>query len=210
MSTIENGIATTVRERVCEAVANALGEAYDCLRTWSAWGVGTMSPSDFVLVAEDDDRVGEIADAALAAVTAPAEEVAPVKNAFGMTLPVSTPEDEKQALRDMLEDARSELEALRIALGVPEEPHQSIHERMLERAREYDILQAYRRDYEKVLRERDFAAGSWGLRELEGLSGENTVSHLVYLLLNERHRARKRKLSMRERKRPRGRIRHAL
>ncbi|MEX3984112.1 hypothetical protein AB4Y45_34730 [Paraburkholderia sp. EG287A] len=210
MSTIESSIAATVRERVFTAVANALGEAYYCVRTWSAWGEGTMSEDDFELVSEDNGRVSEIADAAIAAMAEPAEVVEPVKNAFGMTLPLSTPEDEKQALRDMLEDARAELEALRIALGVPEEPHQSIHERMLERAREIGILQAYRRDYEKVIRERDYAAGSWGLRELKGLSGENTVSHLVYLLLNERHSPRKRKLSMRGRKRPRGRIRHSM
>jgi len=210
MSTIENKVTEAARERVHDAVAEALGSAYDCLRVWAAWGVGTMSQRDFVLVAEDADRVGEIADAAIAALTAPAE---PVKNAFGMTLPVSTPEDEKQALRDMLDDARAELEAVRIALGVPEEPHQSLYERLLERAREVanvDSLRAYKRDWEKVIRARDYAAGTWGLRELEGLSGENTVDHLVYLLLNERHSPRKRKLSMRERKRPRGRIRRAL
>lgn len=55
------------REAVIEAVAGALGDAYDCGRTWAAWGVGTMGPDDFSLVAEDDDRVAEIADAAMAA-----------------------------------------------------------------------------------------------------------------------------------------------
>jgi hypothetical protein len=44
-------------------------------------------------------------------------------------------EDERQALRDMLEDARAELRQLREALGVSYEPHQSLHERMLEAAR---------------------------------------------------------------------------
>lgn len=192
MSTIESNIPEAAREQVCEAVAGALGDAYDCMRVWSAWSVGTMGPDDFSPVAGDDARVAEIADAAIGAM--PGRPV------------------EQQALQDMLDDARAELEALRVALGVAYEPHQSLHERMLERAREVadvDVLRAFKRDYEKVIRERDFAAQEWGLRELTGLSGENTVSHLVYLLLKERHSPRKRKLSMRERKRPRGLIRRA-
>ena len=58
------------REKVCEAVADALGGAYDCMRVWSAWGAGTMGSDDFALVAEDDSRVAEIADAAIAATLA--------------------------------------------------------------------------------------------------------------------------------------------
>jgi hypothetical protein len=54
-------------QRVKDAVAEALGDAYDCRRVWSAWNYGTMGPDDFILVAEDDDRVDEIARAALAA-----------------------------------------------------------------------------------------------------------------------------------------------
>jgi hypothetical protein len=53
------------REAVYAAVAEALGDAYDCLRVWSAWGWGTMNSGDFSLVAEDSDRVAEIADAAI-------------------------------------------------------------------------------------------------------------------------------------------------
>lgn len=56
-----------VREAVQAAVAEALGDAYDCTRTWSAWGIGTMGPDDFEPVREDGDRVAEIADAAIAA-----------------------------------------------------------------------------------------------------------------------------------------------
>ena len=59
-----------LRERVIEAVAEALGNAYDCMRVWSAWSVGTMSEDDFQLVSNDADRLGEIADAAIAALTA--------------------------------------------------------------------------------------------------------------------------------------------
>lgn len=55
------------REAVMEAIAGALGNAYDCMRAWSAWGVGTMNQDDFALVAEDSDRLAELADAAIAA-----------------------------------------------------------------------------------------------------------------------------------------------
>jgi hypothetical protein len=55
------------RDAVIAAVAEALGNAYDCLRVWEAWGVGTMGEDDFVLVTEDLDRVAEIADAAIEA-----------------------------------------------------------------------------------------------------------------------------------------------
>ena len=54
-------------EAVTDAVAEALGDAYDCNRVWSAWGVGTMGPDDFTLIAEDSDRVNEIARAAIEA-----------------------------------------------------------------------------------------------------------------------------------------------
>jgi hypothetical protein len=55
------------RDAVIAAVAEALGNAYDCLRVWEAWRVGTMGEDDFVLVTEDPDRVAEIADAAIEA-----------------------------------------------------------------------------------------------------------------------------------------------
>ena len=58
------------REAVHQAVAEALGTAYDCQRVWEAWNVGTMGPDDFVLVAEDSNRVAEIADAAIDAIWA--------------------------------------------------------------------------------------------------------------------------------------------
>ena len=59
------------REAVHQAVAEALGSgAYDCTRVWSAWQVGTMGEDDFVPVAEDPDRVAEIADAAIEAIRA--------------------------------------------------------------------------------------------------------------------------------------------
>ena len=56
-----------IPESVLDAVAAAIGDAYDCNRVWSAWSYGTMGPDDFSRVAEDGDRVAEIAGAALEA-----------------------------------------------------------------------------------------------------------------------------------------------
>jgi hypothetical protein len=68
------------REAVHRAVVEALGSgAYDCLRVWEAWDVGTMGPDDFVPLAKDSDRVAEIADAAIDAIRAvPLPAPAPV------------------------------------------------------------------------------------------------------------------------------------
>lgn len=52
-------------DAVCDAVTEALGDAYDCTRAWSAWGYGTMSAADFSAVVHDGDRVAEIAQAAV-------------------------------------------------------------------------------------------------------------------------------------------------
>lgn len=60
-----------LRDKARDAVAEALGDAYDCLRVWSAWGIGTMSQDDFSLVTDDADRIAEIADAALDALGLP-------------------------------------------------------------------------------------------------------------------------------------------
>jgi hypothetical protein len=73
------------RAAVHQAVAEALGsDAYDCTRVpervvWEALQVGTMGEDDFVLVADDSDRVAEIADAAIEAIRAiPAPAPVPV------------------------------------------------------------------------------------------------------------------------------------
>lgn len=57
-------------DSVLDAVAAALGDAYDCGRVWSAWSYGTMGPDDFSMIAEDGDRVAEIARAAIDAARA--------------------------------------------------------------------------------------------------------------------------------------------
>lgn len=54
-------------ERVDEAICEALGMAYDCMRVWEAWRCGTMGPNDFWPVADSHERVAEIRDAALTA-----------------------------------------------------------------------------------------------------------------------------------------------
>ena len=54
-------------DKVDEAIREALGDAYDCLRVWNAWSYGTMGPDDFSQVAEDSDRVAEIRNAAAVA-----------------------------------------------------------------------------------------------------------------------------------------------
>lgn len=56
---LNNGILSNdaLATKLHDAVAEALGDASDCMRVWSAWDVGTMGPDDFVLVAEDSDRV---------------------------------------------------------------------------------------------------------------------------------------------------------
>lgn len=55
------------RDRVRDAVAGALDGLYTCGRVWNAWNVGTMSQDDFAPAAEDDDVVGNVTDAAIAA-----------------------------------------------------------------------------------------------------------------------------------------------
>ena len=47
------------------AVAEALGEAYDCTRVWEAWSHKTMGPNDFELVAESEERLDTISRAAV-------------------------------------------------------------------------------------------------------------------------------------------------
>jgi len=73
-------VADNTRQAVYAAVAEALGDsAYDCLRVWEAWGYGTMGPDDFYPVADDEDRVAEIADAAIEATlrTTPKPDIIP-------------------------------------------------------------------------------------------------------------------------------------
>ncbi|MDR5839371.1 hypothetical protein [Caballeronia sp. LZ034LL] len=57
------------QQAVRDAIAEALGDAYDCMRVWNAWNVGTMSQDDFQRVADDDSRIEEIANAAITALS---------------------------------------------------------------------------------------------------------------------------------------------
>ena len=63
-------------EQVKEAISEALGDAYDCTRVWSAWSHGTMTDDDFTPVSDDNDRLSEIASAAINAIN-PRSDIAP-------------------------------------------------------------------------------------------------------------------------------------
>jgi hypothetical protein len=61
-------VAVVLPERgsLRDIIAKAIGgDTYDCVRVWSAWGVGTMSEDDFVPVVDQEARLYEIADACL-------------------------------------------------------------------------------------------------------------------------------------------------
>jgi hypothetical protein len=57
------------------ALADALGCVYVCNRTWSAWGVGTMTQDDFYPAAESDDVLDSLVEA-VAKATPPAAQPA--------------------------------------------------------------------------------------------------------------------------------------
>jgi len=67
-------LSDDMRNKVRDAIAAALGEAMDCTRVWSAWSYGTMGPDDFSVVANDEDRLEEVVDAALNAILAAKEQ----------------------------------------------------------------------------------------------------------------------------------------
>lgn len=54
------------RETLKNVMAAVIGgDAYDCTRVWSAWGVGTMTDDDFVPIVEQEERLYELVDACL-------------------------------------------------------------------------------------------------------------------------------------------------
>lgn len=54
------------REALRDIIAQVIvGDAYDCIRVWSVWGVGTMSDDDFVPIVHQEERLNEITDACL-------------------------------------------------------------------------------------------------------------------------------------------------
>ena len=64
-----SGAAEIDREKVRDAIAEALGDMiFCCTRQWSAWRYGTMSQNDFVLASEDDGILDELTDAAVSAI----------------------------------------------------------------------------------------------------------------------------------------------
>lgn len=54
------------RETLRDVIAAVIGgDAYDCTRVWSSWGVGTMSDDDFLPIVEQEERLYELVDACL-------------------------------------------------------------------------------------------------------------------------------------------------
>jgi len=62
-------------KRIGAALIPALTGTYDCIRVWEAWSVGTMGEDDFEEVSENPERLNEIAQAVISALT-PADIVA--------------------------------------------------------------------------------------------------------------------------------------
>lgn len=86
-------------EQIDCAIADALGDACDCQRVWSAWSVGTMGAEDFVRVAGDPERIAEIREAALG----PVKEVIEHLSAGVLALSPETVLAEQKALLDRIE-----------------------------------------------------------------------------------------------------------
>ena len=65
-------------KRLSESLLPYLTGTYDCIRVWEAWSVGTMGEDDFEEVSENPERLNEIAQAVISALT-PADLVALVE-----------------------------------------------------------------------------------------------------------------------------------
>jgi len=98
-----------LRERVRDAVSNALHGVYYCGRVWEAWQVNTMREDDFTPAAEVDDVLEGIVDAALvevdqaaqAAPSAPTEKVEQGKFAERLYGPKPTADERRDALHTL-------------------------------------------------------------------------------------------------------------
>jgi len=65
MQLVPDVITDKQKQEIRESLAEALGNAMDCTRVWSAWSYDTMSADDFIEVADQDDRMDEITNAAI-------------------------------------------------------------------------------------------------------------------------------------------------
>lgn len=97
--------------------------------------------------------------------------------------------DLDESLRDMLDDTRLRLNMLREALGVPEEPHQSLFDRMMEEA---ELASAHRQDVmawesaiEGVLL--DVGSPAMAVERINLIRGERDETVRQYGILRERH-----------------------
>jgi len=98
--------AETLRQKAFEAVADAIGNAYDCDRVWTAWEYGTMSDDDSSLVSQNPDRVCEITDAALNAVGF--DDILKERNKL---------REERDRLRKAIEDAVNDINYTVMEMG---------------------------------------------------------------------------------------------
>lgn len=57
-----------LKTAIHDALADELFEAMDCMRQWEAWSVGTMSQDDFVIIADDAERMNDLTNVVMAAI----------------------------------------------------------------------------------------------------------------------------------------------
>ncbi|QLB38272.1 hypothetical protein phiGT1_60 [Sulfitobacter phage phiGT1] len=102
---------TQTVERVKAAIAEALGDAYDCTRVWEAWSVGTMTENDFFLVSDDGDRLDDLARAAIAAMQP--DDAAQIRQCKRMIEAGANPQDMRDLgfAQEHIDAAIAELEA---------------------------------------------------------------------------------------------------
>lgn len=65
------------KDVVIETTANAVGDALDCMRVWSAWSYGTMGEDDFLPVRDSNERLVDIARAVVESLPEPATQAVP-------------------------------------------------------------------------------------------------------------------------------------
>lgn len=85
MSDLMQQLPQLTQDKLVEAVAEALGDAYDCIRAWRARGIGSMGPDDFLRVADDSDRVAAIVNAALDALRPELDQLEYVRQVLART-----------------------------------------------------------------------------------------------------------------------------
>jgi len=142
------GVGEGLREKLRESISDALGDALDCMRVWSAWGVGTMSEDDFVEIRGDAARLEEIVDAAIFAFGEPrfknvfcsqcGQDFGPGEHGFShcrnhaaLKQSLAQPAQVKQRIPDMSKEWCAEMAKLEegvqdFSVGVPSQPSATV------------------------------------------------------------------------------------